>query len=72
MSGDPASWLVMEPGWTVLDANGEKVGKVKEVEGDLQTGIFHGIVVEQGLLGEDVEILSENVAEIHDGHVHLK
>jgi len=62
----------MEPGWTVLDANGEKVGKVKEVEGDLQTGIFHGILVERGLLGDEVEILSEAVAEIHDGHVHLK
>ena len=72
MTGDPASWLVMEPGWTVLDARGEKVGKVKEVEGDLQTGIFHGIRVERGLLGEDLQVLAEDVAEIHDGHVHLK
>ena len=72
MSGDPVSWLLIEPGWTVYDAQGEKVGKVKEVEGDLQTGIFHGVLVERGLLGDDVEVLADDVAEIHDGDVHLR
>ena len=71
MTGDPVSWLLIEPGWTVYDANGEKHGKVTEVLGDLQADIFHGILVERGLLGEGEEVLAERVAEIHDGHVHL-
>ena len=49
MSGDPVSWLLIEPGWTVYDANGEKVGKVKEVLADEQADIFHGVLVERGL-----------------------
>jgi hypothetical protein len=71
MTGDPVSWLLVEPGWEVFDAAGEKLGKVKEVEGDLQTGIFHGILVDRGLLGDEVEVLADDVAEIHEGHIHL-
>ena len=56
MAGDPVSWLLVEPGWTVVDAHGEKVGKVDEVLGDEQIDIFHGLVVD----GE--EILAERVA----------
>ena len=72
MSGDPVAGLLIEPGWTVYDAAGAKIGKVKEVEGDLQTGIFHGVLVERGLLGDDLEVLAENVGEIHEGDVHLR
>ena len=70
MTGDPVSWLLIEPGWTVYDADGEKVGKVKEVLADEQTDIFHGVLVERGLLGEDEEVVAERIAEIHDGHLH--
>ena len=42
---DPVSWLLIEPGWTVYDAAGKKVGKVKEVLADEQTDIFHGLTV---------------------------
>ena len=42
MSGDPVSWLMVEPGWAVVDAHGKKVGKVDEVLGDEQIDIFHG------------------------------
>ncbi len=56
---------MIEPGWTVVDAHGEKVGKVDEVLGDEQIDIFHGLLVG----GE--EILAERVAEIHEGEVRL-
>jgi sporulation protein YlmC with PRC-barrel domain len=56
---------MIERGWTVYDARGEKVGKVKEVLADEQADIFHGLLV-----GDD-EVLADDVAEIHDGHVHL-
>jgi rRNA processing protein Gar1 len=62
---DPVSWLLVEPGWTVVDAEGSKVGKVDEVLGDEQTDIFHGLVV------DGREILAENVAEIREGEIRL-
>ena len=71
MTGDPVAWLLIEPGWTVYDAAGEKAGKVKEVLADEQADIFHGVLVERGLLGEDEKILAERIAEIHNGHLHL-
>ena len=65
MSGDPVSWLLIEPGWTVYDASGAKVGKVKEVLADEQADIFHGLLV------ADDEILAERVSEIREGEIHL-
>jgi len=65
MSGDPVSWLMVELGWTVVNAHGEKVGKVQEVLGDEQVDIFHGLLVG----GE--EILAERVAEIVEGEIRL-
>ena len=65
MSRDPVSWLVVEPGWTVYDAAGRRMGKVDEVLGDPEIDIFHGLVVD----GD--EILAERVAEIREGEVHL-
>ena len=31
---DPVSWLLIEPGWHVVDASGKDIGKVDEVLGD--------------------------------------
>ena len=71
MAGDPVSWLLIEPGWTVVGAAGEKVGKVEEVLADEQADIFHGVLVERGLLGADEEIVADRIAEIHEGDLHL-
>ena len=65
MTGDPVSWLLIEPGWTVYDPAGKKIGRVDEVLGDGQSGIFHGLVVD----GD--EVLAERVAEIREGEIHL-
>ena len=62
---DLVSWLLVEPGWPVYGADGEKLGKVEEVLGDEPSGIFHGLVV----AGD--EILAERVAEIREGSIHL-
>ena len=66
MAGDPVSWLLVEPGWPVVDAKGERVGKVDEVLGDEQTDIFHGLVV------DGREILAERVGEIREGEIRLR
>ena len=62
---DRVSWLMIEPGWKVVDASGEKVGKVDEVLGDEQIDIFHGLLVG----GE--EILAERIGEIREGEIRL-
>jgi uncharacterized protein YrrD len=71
MSGDPVSWLLIEPGWPVYDANGDKIGKVKQVLADEQADIFHGVLVERGLLGDEEEIVADRIAQIHEGDLHL-
>ena len=71
MTGDPVAWLLVEPGWTVYDANGDKYGKIKEVLADDQADLFHGVIVDRGLLGDDEEVLAERISEIHEGHLHL-
>ena len=65
MSGDPVSWLMVEPGWTVVNAHGKKVGKVDEVLGDEQIDIFHGL---RRRRREDPR---RAVAEITEGEVRL-
>ena len=40
---DPVSWFLIEPGWEVVGADGESVGKVHEVVGDQERDIFDGL-----------------------------
>ena len=68
---DPKSWLVIEPGWKVLAADGSEVGKVHETLGDQELDIFDGLAVSTGLLSRPTYIPSENVGEIRDGEIHL-
>jgi rRNA processing protein Gar1 len=66
MPGDPVSWLLVERGWTVVNAHGEKIGKVDEVLGDQQVDIFHGLIV------DGKEILAERVTAISEGEITVK
>jgi hypothetical protein len=68
---DPVSWLLVEPGWEVVDADGESVGKVHEVVGDPDRDIFDGLQVASGLLGESRYVPAEEVGEITEGRVQL-
>ena len=68
---DPVSWLLIEPGWEVVDAQGESVGKVDEVVGDPERDIFDGLNVSTGLLGEVRYVAAEDVGEITEGRVQL-
>jgi rRNA processing protein Gar1 len=62
---DRVAWVLIERGWKVVDANGDKVGKVDEVLGDEQTDIFHGLIV------NGKEIFGERIAEIREGEIRL-
>jgi uncharacterized protein YrrD len=68
---DPASWLTIEPGWTVVAGDGKEVGKVDEVVGDANADIFNGLAVATGLLGRPKYVPAERVTEIREGEVRL-
>ena len=65
MTADRVSWLLIEPGWVVVDAHGKRVGKVKEVLGEREADIWDGLTVS----GDYVP--AEDVAEIVVGRITL-
>lgn len=67
---DPVSWLLVEPGWKVLGAGGDDLGRVAEVLGDEENDIFDGLVVSPRLLGKPRYLPSERVGRIETGLVH--
>jgi hypothetical protein len=68
---DHVSWFVIEPGWKVLDTNGEEVGTVDEVVGDSGDDIFNGLSVATSLLGKPRYVAAEQVRTIVEGSVQL-
>jgi hypothetical protein len=71
LSSDPVSWLVIEPGWEVVSADGKKLGTVHEVIGDTGVDIFDGLAVSPGLLRSSKYVPAERVARIVEGRVEL-
>ena len=71
MGGDPVAWQMIEQGWTVLDADGEKVGRVDRVTGDIGCDIFNGITVGDGgvVLTRARYVAAEHVTAIREGEV---
>jgi hypothetical protein len=72
VSTDPVSWFMIEPGWTVVDENGQEVGSVDEIAGDSSDDIFNGLSISTSLLGKPRYVPSEQVAGITEGRVQLK
>ena len=68
---DPASWLVIESGWTVRAADGADAGTVHEVVGDREADIFDGLAIKSGTLSRPRYVPSEEVGAIEMGVVHL-
>ena len=68
---DPVSWFVIEPGWSVVDANGEEAGHVDEVVGDSGNDIFNGLAVATRMLGRPRYVPAEQVKSIVEGSVQL-
>ena len=68
---DPVSWLVIEPGWHVVAADGSELGKVEEVAGDTGVDIFNGLSVSTGFLARPRYVPAEQVAAITQGRVRL-
>lgn len=70
--GDQVAWLMIEPGWKVVDEEGQEVGSVDELVGDSSNDIFNGLSISTGLLGRPRYVPSEQVGAITVGRVHLK
>jgi uncharacterized protein YrrD len=71
VTADPVSWKVIERGWDVVGADGESLGTVHEVVGDVNIDIFTGLAVSPGLLRSSRFVPSERVREIVEGQVTL-
>jgi hypothetical protein len=68
---DPVSWLVVEPGWKVVAADGEEIGRVEELVGDANEDIFNGLAISTGLVGKPKYVPAERVAGIVEGEIRL-
>jgi len=66
----PVAWLVIEEGWAVHSADGERVGRVEEVLGVPEDDIFNGLVVATGFFSARY-VPAEHVREILERRVHL-
>lgn len=67
---DPVSWLLIDPGWRVLDGNGGEIGAVEQVLGDKEADIFDGLAVTRGMLDSAVYVPAEQVGTIEVGVIH--
>ena len=67
----PVSWLLIEPGWQVVDASGGDIGRIEADTGDSNADIFDGIAVATGMLARPKYIPAEQVGAITEGTVHL-
>jgi hypothetical protein len=65
------AWLLIEPGWDVVAADGSEIGKVHEVVGDSGKDIFDGLTLSSGVLGKPRYVPSERVKRITEGLVEL-
>jgi hypothetical protein len=71
LNDEPVSWLMIEPGWSVVGADGREIGRVEEVVGDSGQDIFNGLSVSTGFLGRAKYVPAERVGRITEGSVEL-
>jgi uncharacterized protein YrrD len=64
---------VIEPGWSVLDAAGNEIGKVDKITGDVEADIFDGLAIGDGgtVLTRSRYVSAEHVAQILEGQITL-
>ena len=70
---DQVAWYVIEPGWRVLDAAGNEIGKVDRTTGDREADIFDGITIGDGgtVLTRARYVPAERISEIRQGEIVL-
>jgi len=68
----PVSWLAIFEHTPVYSSDGEHVGGVREVVGSEAEDIFHGLVVDLGVLSRHVLVPAERVGDITNRRVDIK
>jgi hypothetical protein len=63
---DPVSWFLIEPGWEVVDASGQRVGAVDEVLGEREADIWDGLTVDGDY------VAAERVTSIVEGRITIE
>jgi len=69
---DLCSWLQIEPGWSVVGADGTPVGSVLSVGGDKHSDIFDGLAISLGASAPARYVPGEQVGAIFQGKVTLR
>jgi hypothetical protein len=64
--------MVIEQGWSVVDADGHELGRVDSVLGDEDADIFNGLQILTGTLAKSRYVPAERVGEIVEGRVQLR
>ena len=64
--------MVIERGWSVVDAEGNNLGRVDEVLGDEEADIFNGLQILTGTIAKSMYVPAESVGEIVEGSVQLR
>jgi hypothetical protein len=68
---DPVSWYLIERGWLVLSAEGERLGHVTALDAEPARDIFDGIEYRHAVLEHVRYVPSEHVEQIVEGEVTL-
>jgi ethanolamine utilization protein EutQ (cupin superfamily) len=68
---DPVAWLLIEPGWRVVDGNGDDVGVVDSVRGDEGADIFDGLMIRGSAFTEPTYVAADDIASIVEGRITL-
>lgn len=71
-AGDPVSWLLIEPGWDVVDSDEAQIGRVEQIAGDTEADIFSGLLISTGLISGTRYVAAEQVGPITEGRVQLR
>jgi hypothetical protein len=73
VAGDLVAWRVIERGWRVVDAEGNVVGYVDKITGDVEEDIFDGIAFGDGgtVLTRARYVPAEQVGVIREGEIAL-
>lgn len=64
MNAPEVSWMAIEKGARVLGADGEEIGRVREIAGDAEADIFSGLVISVSRLGANRFLPAERVTGI--------
>ena len=64
--------MVIERGWSVVDVDGNDLGRVDEVLGDEAADIFNVLQILTGTIAKPTYVPAESVGEIVEGRVRLR